>query len=64
MKIWDFKGTYEANNTSEIERVLRKRYGSRVNGFWLPLISNTGPKGSKTPLVAAGWVQSLGAHPR
>ena len=35
MTIWDFVGHYEANNPSELESVLRKKYGPGVNGFWL-----------------------------
>jgi hypothetical protein len=35
MRIEDFAGAYEASNTSELERLLQKRYGPGVNSFWL-----------------------------
>ena len=35
MKIEDLQGSYEANNASELEAILLKRYGPGVNSFWL-----------------------------
>jgi len=35
MTIWDLKGKHEANDISEFESVLDKRYGPDVNAFWM-----------------------------
>jgi hypothetical protein len=35
LTIEDFKGKYEPKSLSEFERVLEKRYGPDVNGFWI-----------------------------
>src|SRR5271157_2762678 len=61
MRIWDFEGAYEANNISELDAVLQKRYGPGLNGFWL---SHDNEKYPTISLLVKGDLSTLLYVPR
>jgi hypothetical protein len=61
MTIDDFKGTCQASNAAELETILRKRYGSGVNGFWL---SHDNERHPTVSLLVKGDLSTLLYVPR